>query len=181
MTLTTRPFEITNRQVLAIAVPTTLAFISTPLLGLVDTGVVGRLGDPALLGGLALGAVLFDMIFTTFNFFRGSTTALVAQAVGAEDEEEQRLVILRTLILAVAIGVLMLVLSPIILAVGLWLMESTVPVEKAVRDYFTIRILSAPLTLVNYSILGWLLGHARAGTALVLQVTMNGVNMVLSI
>ncbi|MEM1318130.1 MAG: MATE family efflux transporter, partial [Pseudomonadota bacterium] len=77
MTLKTRPFEVTNRQVLAIAVPTTLAFISTPLLGLVDTGVVGRLGDPALLGGLALGAVLFDMIFTTFNFFRGSTTALV--------------------------------------------------------------------------------------------------------
>ena len=76
-----RAFTVTHKSVFAIAVPTTLAYLSTPLLGLVDTGVVGRLGDPAFLGGLAVGAIIFDIIFTTFNFLRASTTGLVAQAV----------------------------------------------------------------------------------------------------
>lgn len=155
--------------------------MTTPLLGLVDTGVVGRLGDPALLGGLALGAILFDIVFTTFNFFRASTTALVSQAVGAEDEEQQRVVLLRALALSAVIGVAVLLLSPLILSGGLWAIESTDAVEGAVRDYFTIRILAAPLTLLNYSTLGWLLGQARAGLALLLQTVLNGSNIVLSI
>ena len=89
-----RAFDVTHRSVLAIAWPTTLAYLSTPLLGLIDTGVVGRLGDPALLGGLAVGAILFDIIFTTFNFLRSSTTGLVAQALGAGHEEAQRVVLI---------------------------------------------------------------------------------------
>jgi MATE family multidrug resistance protein len=71
-----RAFEVTNRMVFAIAVPMTLAFLTTPLLGLVDTAVVGQLGDAALLGGLAIGAILFDLVFTTFNFLRSATTGL---------------------------------------------------------------------------------------------------------
>ncbi|MCG7507627.1 MATE family efflux transporter, partial [Mesorhizobium retamae] len=77
-----RPFSVTNRSVLAIAVPMTLAYLTTPLLGLVDTAVVGQFGDAALLGGLAAGALAFDVVFTTFNFLRSGTTGLVAQAWG---------------------------------------------------------------------------------------------------
>ncbi|EFL87857.1 MATE family efflux transporter [Ahrensia sp. R2A130] len=181
MNKTARPFHVGHREVVSIAWPTTLAFLSTPLLGLVDTGVVGRLGDPALLGGLALGAILFDIVFTTFNFLRASTTALVSQAVGAEDEEQQRVVLLRAMALSAAIGLVVLLLSPLILSGGLWAMESTDAVEGAVQDYFTIRIISAPLTLLNYATLGWLLGQARAGVALFLQTILNGSNIVLSI
>ena len=89
---------------MAIAWPTTLAYLSTPLLGLIDTGVVGRLGDAAMLGGLAVGAILFDVVFTTFNFLRSSTTGLVAQALGAGDAAEQRVVVLRSLLLSVIMG-----------------------------------------------------------------------------
>ncbi|MEM8749831.1 MAG: MATE family efflux transporter [Pseudomonadota bacterium] len=176
-----RPFTIENRHVLAIAWPTTLAYLSTPLLGLIDTGVVGQLGDAALLGGLAVGAILFDVIFTSFNFIRASTTGLVAQALGEGDDERQRLVLVRALLLSLAMGCLVLLLAPLLLAGGLWAMGVSEAVEKATIAYFTIRVLAAPLTLINYAVLGWLLGQARAGLGLALQTILNGTNIVLSI
>ncbi len=159
-----RPFTVTNRMVVAIAAPTTLAYISTPLIGIVDTGVVGRMGDAALIGGLAVGAVLFDVVFTTFNFLRASTVALVAQAQGEGDDERQKVVLLRALLISIAVGLAIVVLAPFILVGGLWAMNVPGAVEDAVQDYFTIRILAAPLTLINYSILGWALGLGRAGS-----------------
>lgn len=119
-----RPFEVTNRSVLAIAVPMTLAYLSTPLLGLVDTAVIGQLGDAALLGGIALGGVLFDLVFTSFNFLRSGTTGLTAQAVGAEEHEEERAVLLRALLLAATIGLAVVALHLPLLGIGLWLMAA---------------------------------------------------------
>ncbi len=176
-----RPFTVTNRMVVAIAAPTTLAYISTPLIGIVDTGVVGRMGDAALIGGLAVGAVLFDVVFTTFNFLRASTVALVAQAQGEGDVERQKVVLLRALLISLAVGLAIVVLAPLILLGGLWAMNVPEAVENAVKDYFTIRILAAPLTLINYSILGWALGLGRAGLGLALQTLLNGTNVALSI
>lgn len=176
-----QPFEVTHRSVLAIAWPTTLAYLSTPLLGLVDTGVVGRLGDAAMLGGLAVGAILFDIVFTTFNFLRSSTTGLVAQALGAGDAEEQRIVVVRSLILSVVMGFATLLAAPLVLLLGLWAMDVPPAVESATRTYFTVRVLAAPLTLLNYSVLGWLLGLAEARLALLLQTVLNGTNIALSV
>ena len=99
-----RAFTVSHKTVAAIAWPTTLAYLSTPIIGLVDTGVVGRFGDASLIGGLAIGAILFDIIFTTFNFMRSSTTGLVAQALGSGDEQEQRIVLVRSLVLSVRDG-----------------------------------------------------------------------------
>ena len=110
-------------MVFAIAVPMTLAYSSVPLLGIVDTGVVGQLNDPAMLGGLAVGAILFDLIFSTFNFLRASTTGLVAQAMGAGDEEQQRIIFIRSLLLAVICGLILLALSPLILQFSLFVMD----------------------------------------------------------
>ena len=87
-----KAFEVNNRLVLAIAVPMTLAYITTPLLGLVDTAVVGQFGNAALLGGLAAGAIIFDVVFSSFNFLRSGTTGLVAQAFGRGDALEERAV-----------------------------------------------------------------------------------------
>ncbi|MCJ8309951.1 MAG: MATE family efflux transporter [Hyphomicrobiales bacterium] len=176
-----RAFTVTHKSVFAIAVPTTLAYLSTPLLGLVDTGVVGRLGDPAFLGGLAVGAIIFDIIFTTFNFLRASTTGLVAQALGAGQTEEQRIVLVRSLLLSLVLGFGVLLLAPFILNIGLWAMDAPDTVEQATIAYFTIRILAAPLTLINYSVLGWILGLGQAWLGLILQLVLNGTNVVLSI
>src|SRR5690606_30842221 len=118
-----RPFEVTNRRVLAIALPMTLAFLTTPLLGLVDTAVVGQFPDAALLGGLASGAIVFDVVFTTFNFLRSGTTGLVAQAFGREDAAEEQATFWRALAIAVVSGLALILLASPIAAAGTWFMN----------------------------------------------------------
>ena len=97
---------------LAIAVPMTLAYLTTPLLGMVDTAVVGQFGDAALLGGLAAGAIVFDVVFTTFNFLRSGTTGLVAQAFGRGDRLEEQAVFWRAAAIAIVAGVALILLAP---------------------------------------------------------------------
>ena len=176
-----KPFEISHRSVLAIAVPMTLAYISTPLLGLVDTAVVGQFGSAALLGGLAVGSVIIALVFTTFNFLRSGTTGLVAQAVGADDEKEKQAILFRALAIAILSGMAMVLLSPVLLWLGLFFMQPTEAVEQATSDYFLIRMLSAPFALANYAVLGWLIGIGRSGLALVIQALLNGTNILLSL
>jgi MATE family, multidrug efflux pump len=176
-----RTFEVSNRAVLAIAVPMTIAYLSTPLLGVVDTAVIGQLGDAALIGGIAVGAVVFDIIFTTFNFLRSGTTGLTAQALGAGDAEEERAVLWRALSVALVSGLAVIALQAPLLVVALHLMGPSEPVAAATGDYFRIRVLAAPLALANYAILGWFIGLGRAGTGLALQTLLNGLNIVLSV
>ncbi|MFZ2099279.1 MAG: MATE family efflux transporter, partial [Oricola sp.] len=176
-----RPFEVTNRMVFAIAAPMTLAFLTTPLLGIVDTTVIGQFGDAALIGGLAVGAIIFDIVFTTFNFLRSGTTGFVAQAVGREDEAEQQAVFWRAIILAAGLGVALLALSWPIRELGILLMNPGPGVTDATRTYVAIRMLAAPFSLINYAILGLLLGQGRAVTSLVLQTLLNGINIIGSV
>lgn len=177
---TVRPFDVTHRGVLAIAIPMTLAYLSTPLVGAVDTGVIGQLGDAALIGGIALGAVIFDIVFTTMNFLRSGTTGLTAQAHGAQDRAEVDAAFFRALIVAVAIGLAVLALQDLILGAALSLMGGSEAVQAATRTYYGVRVLATPFALANYVILGWLIGLGRAGLALLLQTVLNGVNIVLS-
>ncbi len=165
---------------LAIAVPMTLAHLTTPLLGIANAAVVGRLGDAALLGGVALAAVVFDMLFWVFGFLRMGTVGLVAQAVGRNDEMERRAVLLRALFIAASAGLVMVALQVPILLVALKMAGGSADVNAAVADYFHIRILAAPFSLANYVILGWLTGQGRTGRALALQAGMNALNMGLS-
>lgn len=174
-------FEVTNRLVLSIAIPMTLGFLTTPLLGLTDTAVVGRTGSATALAGLAIGAVLFDLLFTSLNFLRASTTALVAQAFGRGDLGEQQTVFWRSTVLSFAFGLVILLLSPLLLPAGLWLMGTTGAVAEATSTYFSIRILAGPLTLANFTILGFVLGRGQGKVGLLLQALLNGTNIVLSI
>jgi multidrug resistance protein, MATE family len=174
-------FLVTNRLILSIAVPMTLGFLTTPLLGLVNTAVVGRLGQATLLAGLAVGAILFDLLFTTFNFLRSATTGLVAQAFGRGDKMEEQAVFWRSLIIALVSGTAIVVLSPVLLAAGLWLLAPGPEVEAVTSTYFLCRILSGPAALANYTILGYVLGRGQGTTGLVLQTLINGINIVLSI
>ena len=168
-------------MVLAIAVPMTLAYVTTPLIGLVDTAVVGQLGDAALIGGLAAGAIVFDVVFSTFNGLRSGTTGLVAQAFGRDDEHEQRLVLMRAFLLAVLVGLAIAVLSPLISLGGQSFMGAEPAVNAALDQYVRIRCLAAPFALINYAILGYVLGRGEGSLGLSLQFLLNCVNIVMSI
>ena len=177
----TRPFEVTHRLVLSIAVPMTLGFLTTPLLGLTDTAVVGQLGKPEALAGLAIGAILFDLIYGSLSFFRTSTTGLTAQAFGRGDQREQQAVFWRAFLSALGLGVFMLMLAPPILAFAPGLMTTDGTVAAVTREYFAIRVLTSPATFVNYAILGFVFGRGQAMLGLSLQILLNGCNIALSI
>lgn len=159
----------------------TFAYLTTPLLGIVDTAVVGRLGDAALLGGLASGAIAFDVVFTTFNFLRSGTTGLVAQANGRSDGTEERAVLLRSMVIAFVSGLMIVACLPLLVGFGKWFMAAERNVLDALALYLGIRGLSAPFALGNYAILGYVLGRGEGATGLGLQILLNGANIVLSI
>ncbi len=172
-------FAVTNRSVLAIAVPMTLAYLTTPLLGIVDTAVVGQFGDAALLGGLAAGSLVFSVVFTTFNFLRSGTTGLVAQAFGRGDALEEQAVFWRAVLIAVVAGVALAALAPLFAVAGQWFMGAEPRVSAAMSVYIRIRLLAAPFTLINYAILGYVLGRGEGRLGLMLQAVLNGVNIAL--
>ncbi len=173
----TPTFVVNNRLVISIAVPMTLAYASTPLLGIVDTAVIGQLGNAALIGGIAVGAIIFDLIFGGFNFLRSGTTGLTAQALGRQDSKEQQAVYYRALMVALTFGIAVIALNKPFLDLGLYFMAPSAEVADAVRIYFTIRVLATPFSLVNYVVLGWFLGLGKAGTGLFLQTLLNGLNI----
>jgi putative MATE family efflux protein len=177
----TRFFAVTNRSVLAIAVPMTLAYLTTPLLGLTDTAVVGQLGDAALLGGLAAGALIFDVVFTTFNFLRSGTTGLVAQAFGRGDPLEEQAVFWRAVLIAIVAGVALAALAPLLSFAGQWFIDGGARVSATIDAYIHIRLLGAPFSLINFAILGYVLGRGEGGLGLLLQVILNGCNIALCI
>jgi MATE family multidrug resistance protein len=173
-------FDVTHARVFSIAGPAMLANLTTPLLGLVATAAIGRLGEPHLLGGVALAAVVFDGIYWLFGFLRMGTVALTAQALGAGDTIEQRAVLSRALFLAAVIGIALVALqAPFALATA-ELLGGSAAVRQAAELYFVIRIWSAPFTLGNLTLVGWLVGTARAGHALALQIAINTLNIALT-
>lgn len=157
----------------------TLAYLTTPLLGIVDTAVVGQFGDAALLGGLAAGALIFDVVFTTFNFLRSGTTGLVAQAFGRGDALEEQAVFWRAVLIAVVAGVVLAALAPLVSTAGQWFIGAEPRVSAAMDVYIRIRMLAAPFSLINYAILGYVLGRGEGGLGLMLQLILNGINIAL--
>ncbi|MAS11987.1 MAG: MATE family efflux transporter [Nitratireductor sp.] len=179
-TRVTHPFQVTNRLVLSIALPMTLAYLTTPLLGIADTAIVGQYGDAALLGGLAAGAIVFDVVFTTFNFLRSGTTGLVAQAYGQANALEEQAILWRALLVALVAGLLVVLAGPLVIAGGAYFMDAGPDVTAAMEAYVAIRIIAAPISLINYAILGYVLGRGEGALGLVLQVILNGANIALS-
>lgn len=168
--------SIGSRQVFAIAGPAMVANLTTPLIGVVSTSAIGRLDDAALLGGVAMASVIFDCLFWLFGFLRMSTLAFTAQALGAGETREQTVILVRGFIVAGLIGAALIALQLPLAAVLFDLMGGSEGVTRAAKTYFMIRIWSAPLALANYVILGWLVGQARASSALLLQIAINLIN-----
>ncbi|UPK04713.1 MATE family efflux transporter [Bradyrhizobium sp. 170] len=172
------PSRVTTAQVFAIAGPAMLANLTTPLIGIVSTTAIGRLGDAAMLGGVAMASVLFDCMFWLFGFLRMSTVAFTAQSLGTGEAQELRAILVRGLIVASLVGAALITLQIPLAAVLLGAMGGSESVTRAAKTYFTIRIWSAPLALANYVVLGWLIGQARATLALTTQVAINVTNMI---
>ena len=181
MSRPTYPFDVRSRDVWRIALPASVAFITEPLAGLIDITVIGRLGDAALLGGLVIGALVFDFIFSLAYFLRTGTAGLTAQAIGARDPRDGLLHAARAIALGAGIGLLMIVLAGPLIWLSNLAMAPGPGVQKAFEDYFAVRIWSAPFSLVNYALLGWFYGRADASRGMLLQLIIHGVNIALSI
>ncbi len=173
--------DLRSRHVLSIAIPMILSNVTVPLVGIADTAVVGQLGDPALIGGVSLGATLFSMLVWAFGFLRMGTTGLTAQAAGAGDQAEVAANLYRALVIAGAIGAFIFTVHvPAILWV-LQLIGGSPQVQTSTADYFGVRILSAPATLANYAFAGWLIGMSRVSLAFLLQLFLNLINIGLAV
>ena len=170
---------VTHRTVLSIAVPVMLSNVSTPLIGVVDTTVVGQIPDPAYIGAVAVGALIFSFVFWGFGFLRMGTTGLTAQALGAKDIDEVAANLGRAILIALAIGLVLIVLQWPIRAIAFYLLGGSEQVEGLASDYFDIRIWAAPATLANYALLGWFIGLGRTDIGLVLQLVLNLTNIAL--
>ena len=170
---------LTHRGVLALAFPVMLANVSTPLIGVVDTAVVGQMPDPAKIGAVAVASLIFTLLFWGFGFLRMGTTGLTAQALGARDDDELLACLGRSLLIAGVVGLGLIALQMPIREIAFTLLDASPRVEALARDYFTLRIWAAPATLANYALLGWFIGNGRTGIALLLQLILNGVNIVL--
>ncbi len=158
-----------------------LTHLSTPLVGLVATAVIGRLGDGGLIAGVALASVIFDVIFVSCNFLRFATTGFTAQAVGAKDRTGEYRDLAGAIWMALGMGLTLVVLQTLIVSLGMAALGVDASLRSIVREYFFWRIWSAPFVLFNYVLFGWLLGRGSVLTALALQTFLNGLGIGLSI
>ncbi len=163
--------------ILALAAPIMLANATTPLIGFVDAAVIGRLGDAALIGGVAIGATIFNALYWGVGFLRMSTTGFAAQAVGARDQTEIAATLARALLVGLAISLAILVLQVPIRRAFLWIMGGSDAVQAAATAYYDWRIWAAPAGLINFTLLGWFIGLGRTMTAFWLQLIANLFNI----
>lgn len=180
MTHLSRPASA-RRRIWTLAWPLILSNVTVPLLGLVDTAVVGHLPDSRYLAGVTLGATLFSFLYWGFGFLRMGTTGLTAQAVGRESDSEVRNLLGQSLLLAVGIGILLILFSNPLITLGLRLLDGSEIATLLAADYANIRILSAPAVLANYAILGWFLGQQNSRVTLAILVLTNSVNIALDL
>lgn len=170
-----------HQRVWALAWPMLLSNITVPLLGLVDSAVVGHLDDPKHLGAVAIGATLFTTIYWAFGFLRMGTTGLVAQAVGRQDGSANRTFLAQATLIALGLGSLMWLAQIPILTLGLEWMGADPDVHETARSYADIRIFGAPAALFNYVLVGWFVGNQDTRSPLIIMTVVNLINLVLDL
>ncbi len=164
-----------------IAAPMILSNISVPLLGMVDTGVVGHLENSTYLGAVAIGGMIFTFIYIGMNFLRMGTTGIAAQSYGADDNDGLRVALGQALIVSFAIALVLIVLQVPIAKIALLLLGGDAETQQHASTYFFIRVWSAPGTLANYVLIGWFLGLQNARVPLLIFLTINITNIILDL
>ncbi|MFO1047888.1 MAG: MATE family efflux transporter [Geminicoccaceae bacterium] len=170
-----------NRESWRLAWPLILSNLSVPLLGVVDTAVMGHLDSPRYLGGVALGALVMSVLYWMFGFLRMGTTALTAQAFGARDLDETRAALGRAMLVGAGLGLLVILLGPVVVAWAERLFAPTPEVATEFERYLLIRLFGAPAALANMVVLGWFLGLQDARRPLALMIATNGINALLAL
>ncbi len=173
--------SITHRRVLHIALPIVLSNATVPILGAVDTGVVGQIGLAAPIGAVGLGAVVLSAFYWIFGFLRMGTVGLTAQAAGVGDDAEVAALLTRGLVIGAGAGLLVLALQVPLFWVAFQASPASAEVETLARAYMGIRIWSAPAAIALYAITGWLIAQECTRAVLVIQVWMNGLNILLDL
>ena len=168
-------------ELLSRAWPVIVANAAAPLLGLVDTAVIGNTGAVADLGAIALGALVFNFLYWGFGFLRMGTTGFTAQADGRDDSAEVRVVLARALVLALACGLLLVALQWPIIGAALGLLDGSAAVETSAATYLGIRIWGAPAALATFAMMGTLIGLGLTRQLLAVQLFLNGLNIVLDL
>ena len=158
-----------------------LSNVTEPMIGVVNSAVIGQLPGAYYIGAITVGALIFNFIYWGFGFLRLGTGGLSAQATGSGDAEELVAVLMRALIIAVIAGIAIILLSPLIGRLAFGLLDVSAEVESHAAAYFYIRVFSAPFALTSFCLIGWFVGQGRARTAFIIQLYLNLTNMALSV
>lgn len=171
------PPPVSHRRVLHIALPIVLSNATVPILGAVDTGVVGQLGEAAPIGAVGIGAVILSAFYWFFGFLRMGTVGLTAQALGEGDQPEVAALLSRGLMIGALAGLGVILLQTPLIWAAFQVSPASSEVETLAQTYMRIRIWSAPAAISVYAITGWLIAQERTRAVLVLQLWMNGLNI----
>lgn len=170
-----------NRQILKLAIPSIFANITVPLVGMVDVAIAGRLGEAALIGGIAVATMLFDLFYWNMGFLRVGTSGMVAQAYGRSDYSEAMRVFVQGLFTSVAIALLIWAIQFLYVDLAFKFIKCSPEVETLAREYYFIRIWAAPATLSLYVFKGFFIGMQDTVSPMAVDVTVNAVNLVASV
>nr|MBP6454755.1 MATE family efflux transporter [Bacteroidales bacterium] len=170
-----------NNKILKLAGPSILANITVPLVGMADLAIAGRLGDAAAIGGIAIGTMLFDLLYWNLGFLRVGTGGKAAQAYGRRDFKESINILVQSLGTALIAALFLLAIQYIYIVGAFAILDTTPVVEQMAREYFFIRIWAAPATLSLFSFKGWFIGMQNTVSPMVTDIIVNVSNVLLSI
>ena len=172
-------YGITHRRVLSIALPIVISNATVPILGAVDTGVIGQLGGAAPIGAVGIGAIILGALYWIFGFLRMGTVGLTSQALGGGDAQEVRALFFRSIGIGVLAGTAFITFQIPIFAAAFWIAPASAEVEGLARAYMSIRVWSAPAAIAIYGLSGWLIAQERTRAVLMVQLFMNVTNIIL--
>ena len=169
-----------NKQILQLAVPSIISNITVPLLGLIDLAIVGHLGDVALIGAVAVGSMIFNMIYWIFGFLRMGTSGMTAQALGQRNLSLSMQLLVRSFLIAIGIGLLFILLQTVVLWFALWVMHPSERIAHFASVYFHICIWGAPAMLGLYAFTGWFVGMQNTRVPMIVSILQNIINIAAS-
>ncbi|MDA8872083.1 MATE family efflux transporter [Candidatus Thioglobus sp.] len=172
---------LSHKRVLGVAIPIVLANATIPILGAVDTAVVGQLGLAAPIGAVGIGAIIITAIYWLFGFLRMGTTGLAAQAIGSGDKPETSALLVRGIIIGLVAGLVLIIAQVPIFLGALQLSPASMEVESLAQKYLQIRVYSAPAAIALFGITGWLIAKEKTREVLLLQLALNGINITLDL
>jgi len=172
---------LTHKRILGVAIPIVLANATIPILGAVDTAVVGQLGLAVPIGAVGIGAIIITAIYWLFGFLRMGTTGLTAQALGSGDKSETSALLVRGILIGLVAGLVLIVAQVPLFFGALQLSPASLEVEDLAQKYLQIRVYSAPAAIALFGITGWLIAKEKTRAVLLLQLALNGINIILDL